>query len=226
MEVGWTGYCKCDVCFGDPVWGRPLMVSHDFGVKLTPTPMLSDFGTKTWPPPLQKWRHKILPAPEATKKTNFLYQVAVTTVASQLCATNGEGVSKIFWTDALKVINLTTKRVWKLPTSTQLHATWHTDSLDSSLIIYWRFALPQQLYRWRHQFEIFWIYPCTSSAHSFAFYSPGKSRLTGFIVTSVWRHDTSNPLSPSFVKRQRSVNRPLDPRIVTHCSTAVVKLTL
>jgi hypothetical protein len=27
------------------------------------------------------------------------------------------------------VINLTTKRVWKLPTSTQLRATWHTDSL-------------------------------------------------------------------------------------------------
>jgi hypothetical protein len=26
--------------------------------------------------------------------------------------------------------NLTTKRVWKLPTSTQLDATWHTDSLD------------------------------------------------------------------------------------------------
>jgi hypothetical protein len=35
-----------------------------------------------------------------------------------------EGVSKIFWTDAVKVINLTTKRVRKLPTSNQLHATW------------------------------------------------------------------------------------------------------
>jgi hypothetical protein len=41
-----------------------------------------------------------------------------------------EVVSKIFRTDAVKFINLTTKRVWKLPTSTQLRATWHTDSLD------------------------------------------------------------------------------------------------
>jgi hypothetical protein len=40
-----------------------------------------------------------------------------------------EGVSKIFRTDAVKIKNLTTKRVWKLPTSTQLRATWHTDSL-------------------------------------------------------------------------------------------------
>jgi hypothetical protein len=39
------------------------------------------------------------------------------------------GQSKIFRTDAVKIINLTTKRVWKLPTSTQLRATWHTDSL-------------------------------------------------------------------------------------------------
>jgi hypothetical protein len=41
-----------------------------------------------------------------------------------------EGVPKIFQTDAVKIINLTTKRMWKLPTSTQLRATWHTDSLD------------------------------------------------------------------------------------------------
>jgi hypothetical protein len=40
-----------------------------------------------------------------------------------------EGVSKIFRTDAVKFISLTTKRVWKLPTSTQLRVTWHTDSL-------------------------------------------------------------------------------------------------
>jgi hypothetical protein len=39
-------------------------------------------------------------------------------------------VSKIFRTDAVKIINITTKRVWKLPTPTQLRATWHTDSLD------------------------------------------------------------------------------------------------
>jgi hypothetical protein len=41
-----------------------------------------------------------------------------------------EGVSKIFRTEALKIINLTTKRVWKLPTSTQVRATLHTDPLD------------------------------------------------------------------------------------------------
>jgi hypothetical protein len=27
-------------------------------------------------------------------------------------------------------MNLTTKRMWKLPTSAQLRATWHTGSLD------------------------------------------------------------------------------------------------
>jgi hypothetical protein len=41
-----------------------------------------------------------------------------------------EGVSKIFWTGAVKFINLTTKCMWKLHTSTQLRATWHNDSLD------------------------------------------------------------------------------------------------
>jgi hypothetical protein len=41
-----------------------------------------------------------------------------------------EGVAQIFRTDAVKIINLATKRLWKLPTSTQLRATWHTDSLD------------------------------------------------------------------------------------------------
>jgi hypothetical protein len=49
-----------------------------------------------------------------------------------LCSQNVvvyEGVSKILRTDAVKIINLTTKRVWKLSTSTQLRETWHTDSL-------------------------------------------------------------------------------------------------
>jgi hypothetical protein len=41
-----------------------------------------------------------------------------------------EGTSKIFQTDALQIIKIINKRVWKLPTSTQLRATWHTDSLD------------------------------------------------------------------------------------------------
>jgi hypothetical protein len=41
-----------------------------------------------------------------------------------------EGVPKIFWTDAVKIINLNTKRVWKLSMSTQLRSTWHTDSLE------------------------------------------------------------------------------------------------
>jgi hypothetical protein len=39
-------------------------------------------------------------------------------------------VSKIFRTDAVILINPTTKRFWKLPTSTQLRVTWQTDSLD------------------------------------------------------------------------------------------------
>jgi hypothetical protein len=38
------------------------------------------------------------------------------------------GVSKIFRTEAVKIINLTTKRLLKLPTSTQLRAAWHTHS--------------------------------------------------------------------------------------------------
>jgi hypothetical protein len=41
-----------------------------------------------------------------------------------------EDVSKIFRTYAVKIINLITTRLWKLPTSTKLLATWHTDSLD------------------------------------------------------------------------------------------------
>jgi hypothetical protein len=36
----------------------------------------------------------------------------------------------MFRTDTVKIINLTTKRLRKLPTSTKLRATWHTDSLD------------------------------------------------------------------------------------------------
>jgi hypothetical protein len=38
------------------------------------------------------------------------------------------GQSKIFRADAVQIINITTKRMWKLPTSTQLRAIWHTDS--------------------------------------------------------------------------------------------------
>jgi hypothetical protein len=41
-----------------------------------------------------------------------------------------EGISKIFRTDAVQIITTINKRVWKLPTSTQLRSTWHTDSLD------------------------------------------------------------------------------------------------
>jgi hypothetical protein len=40
-----------------------------------------------------------------------------------------KGESRIFRTDAVKFITLTTKCVWKLPTSTQLRATWYADSL-------------------------------------------------------------------------------------------------
>jgi hypothetical protein len=46
-----------------------------------------------------------------------------------------EVVSKIFRTDAVNIINLTINRVWKLPTSTQLRATWHTDSLDMVVLL-------------------------------------------------------------------------------------------
>jgi hypothetical protein len=45
------------------------------------------------------------------------------------------GLSKIFRTDAVKIINLTTKGVQKLPTSIQLLATWHTDSLDMVVLL-------------------------------------------------------------------------------------------
>jgi hypothetical protein len=47
-----------------------------------------------------------------------------------------ECVSKKFRTDAVKFINLTTKRVSKLPTSTQLCATWHTGSLDMVVLLF------------------------------------------------------------------------------------------
>jgi hypothetical protein len=39
-------------------------------------------------------------------------------------------------TDAVKIVNLITKRVGKLPTSTQQRATWHTDSLDMVALPY------------------------------------------------------------------------------------------
>jgi hypothetical protein len=43
-------------------------------------------------------------------------------------------VSKIFQTDSVKITNLTTKRLLKLPTSTQLRATWYSDSLDMGVL--------------------------------------------------------------------------------------------
>jgi hypothetical protein len=39
-------------------------------------------------------------------------------------------LSKMFRTAAVEIINLNTKRLSKLPTSTQLRTVWHTDSLD------------------------------------------------------------------------------------------------
>jgi hypothetical protein len=41
-----------------------------------------------------------------------------------------ESISKIFRTDAVKIIKIINKRMWKLPMSTQPRASWHTDSLD------------------------------------------------------------------------------------------------
>jgi hypothetical protein len=49
--------------------------------------------------------------------------------------TTYDSVSKIFRTDAVKIINLTTKRVCKLPTPTQLRATLHIDSLDMVVLL-------------------------------------------------------------------------------------------
>jgi hypothetical protein len=62
-----------------------------------------------------------------TSRFEILFQLHTVTVTTLFIY---EGVSKIFRTDDVKIINLTTKCVWKLPTSTQLRATWHTDSLD------------------------------------------------------------------------------------------------
>jgi hypothetical protein len=56
---------------------------------------------------------------------------------------------------AVKIIYLTTKRVWKLPTSILAH--WLIR--HGSPTIYQCFALPQLLYRWWHQSGIFWIHP-------------------------------------------------------------------
>jgi hypothetical protein len=36
----------------------------------------------------------------------------------------------------VKIINLKPKRVWELPTSTQLRATWYTDSIDKVVLLY------------------------------------------------------------------------------------------
>jgi hypothetical protein len=41
-----------------------------------------------------------------------------------------EGVSRNSGTEAITKYTTPNKRVWKLPTSAQLRATWHTDSLD------------------------------------------------------------------------------------------------
>jgi hypothetical protein len=40
-----------------------------------------------------------------------------------------EEVSIIFRINGVKIIDLTTKRIYKMPTSTQLRATWYNDSL-------------------------------------------------------------------------------------------------
>jgi hypothetical protein len=42
--------------------------------------------------------------------------------AQMVLVSEYEGVSKIFRTDTVTIINLTTKRTWTLPTSIQLHA--------------------------------------------------------------------------------------------------------
>jgi hypothetical protein len=72
-----------------------------------------------------------------------------------------DGVAINSRTAAIAKYTTPNKRMWKLPTSTQLRATWHTDSLDMT-----GFKLPQLLYRLRHQFGMFWMYPRHSSLRS------------------------------------------------------------
>jgi hypothetical protein len=70
-----------------------------------------------------------------------------------------QGCIKIFWNDTVKIINLTTKCMWKLPTSTQLRVTWHTDSLDMVVLQSTGASRYHNRCRWRHQSGIFWIHP-------------------------------------------------------------------
>jgi hypothetical protein len=67
-------------------------------------------------------------SPNRPSRTDSLYRLSYP--GPQTARRNIKGVTKIFRTDGVKFINLTTKRVWKMPKSTQLRATWHTDSLD------------------------------------------------------------------------------------------------
>jgi hypothetical protein len=45
-----------------------------------------------------------------------------------------EDVSRNSRTEAIAKYTTPNKRLWKLPTSTQLRATWHTDSLDTVVL--------------------------------------------------------------------------------------------
>jgi hypothetical protein len=47
-----------------------------------------------------------------------------------------EIVTKIFWNYTVKIINFNTQHMQKMPMSTQLCATWHTDSLDMVVLTY------------------------------------------------------------------------------------------
>jgi hypothetical protein len=61
---------------------------------------------------------------------SFTYFFSGIALETHFTFVNYESISKIFRTDAVKSNKNKNKRVWKLPTSTQLRATWHTDSLD------------------------------------------------------------------------------------------------
>jgi hypothetical protein len=67
-----------------------------------------------------------------------------------------EGVSRNSRTESTAKYTTRNKRVWKIPTSTQLRETWHTDfNRHGRPTIYRCFALPQLLYKWRHHSGIF-----------------------------------------------------------------------
>jgi hypothetical protein len=114
----------------------PCVINHIVTTKIAI--VFKSVSAKIW---LQRWKQNV--------NSSALYYpdvilASVGYLISKLCKCNPVfrpvhlfsgyilyvGESKIFRTDAVKIINLTTKRVSKFPTFTQLRATWHIDSPD------------------------------------------------------------------------------------------------